>query len=111
MLKLCSILVFLCFQVENSFGCGQLDYVYDLTTCIQMRWLIQCERDDFEVYVDDCNGTSHTFSLHSNNKGYIDFGFRSIYCKSNCLIRFQDSNQCILLNKSSDYRKSKKLKI
>ena len=117
MLKLSYILVLLsvdCLQAQymDEIHCGQLDYLYDLTTCIKMRWMIQpdpmCqERDTHEVYVDECNGTIHTFRIHNNNKSYIDLGFSPVYCKSKCLIRFQDSNLCTLLNASDEYRNSK----
>ena len=100
-------------QASNSqANCGYLQHVYDLTTCIKTRWRIHRHRtcpeyDTYEVHVDDCNGTLHTFQIHNNNEDFIDLGFSSIYCKSSCLIRFQDSNSCILLNISSGYRNCK----
>ena len=114
------ILIIILLQVGATLCCANLNTVNvygSQPNCITMSWEIRsdsnCRPNDqhYKVNVNQCDGNMHTLLTPAmdNNNGFRELTIDSNYCGSKCIIQFQDSSVCILLNPSSEYGQSKLL--
>ena len=104
-----SILLLLLFDYTMS--CADLNVIYTLPDCIVMEWIFRSEPNCFKlsqynVGVNRCDGNETTLQVAYDTSGRGELPIDRYICGEKCIIKFQDSNVCVLLTPSTTYIQS-----
>ena len=98
------ISIFLLLSSDSTMSCADLNVIYVLQDRIVMEWLFRSELNclqlsQYNVSVNRCDGneTIATLQIANDTDGKGELAIDRHVCGEKCIIKFQNSNVCVLL--------------